>query len=127
MKRSIICGALLFVACAQEEPVAPPATATAGAESSDAALAQTDPEAERLFAYHCETCHGDGAHRPGTDALRLKYGGAIPEVLAERNDLSADYVRYVVRRGVNAMPFFRKTEISDEELDLIAGYLDQEQ
>jgi (+)-pinoresinol hydroxylase len=28
-----------------------------------------------------------------------------------------------VRTGVSVMPFFRKTEISDQELDALAAYL----
>ncbi len=31
-----------------------------------------------------------------------------------------------VRRGVSIMPFFRKTEISDAQLDALAAYLARE-
>jgi hypothetical protein len=32
-------------------------------------------------------------------------------------------VRFAVRRGTSIMPFFRKTEISDADLDAISQYL----
>jgi (+)-pinoresinol hydroxylase len=34
-----------------------------------------------------------------------------------------EITRTFVRNGVTIMPFFRKTEISDEELDALAAYL----
>jgi mono/diheme cytochrome c family protein len=44
-------------------------------------------------------------------------------VLEERTDLTPDTVRHFVRNGVSVMPFFRKTEISDAELEALAAYL----
>ena len=38
-------------------------------------------------------------------------------------DLSADVVSAFVRYGKHSMPFFRKTEISDEELKYLGAYL----
>lgn len=38
-------------------------------------------------------------------------------------DLSADVVSTFVRYGKHSMPFFRKTEISDEELKYLGAYL----
>jgi len=32
-------------------------------------------------------------------------------------------VRHIVRTGISVMPQFRKTEISDAELDALAAYL----
>ena len=81
------------------------------------------PTGESLYAYHCVTCHGEGPRMPGTAALQLKYDGAVPALLTEREDLSPVVVRLIVRRGINAMPFFRKTEISDAELEAIADFL----
>ena len=60
---------------------------------------------------------------PGTIALQAKYGGKLPALLEDRTDLSASSVRFFVRRGVSIMPFFRKTEVSDADLDAIAAYL----
>jgi len=44
-------------------------------------------------------------------------------VLEERTDLTAPVIKTFVRHGVLFMPTFRKTEISDADLDAIAAYL----
>jgi mono/diheme cytochrome c family protein len=76
-----------------------------------------------VFQYWCATCHGPPPDHPGTDALQAKYHGSKPAVLADRTDLTPETVRYFVRHGVTIMPFFRKTEISDADLDAIGAYL----
>jgi mono/diheme cytochrome c family protein len=84
-----------------------------------------DPVARghEVFQYWCATCHGAGPGHPGTDALQAKYHGSKPALLEDRTDLTPDEVRYFVRHGVTIMPFFRKTEISDADLDAIGAYL----
>jgi mono/diheme cytochrome c family protein len=47
----------------------------------------------------------------------------VPALLEKRTDLTAALVKTYVRNGITVMPFFRKTEISDAELDAIAAYL----
>jgi mono/diheme cytochrome c family protein len=84
------------------------------------AVADTGRE---LYQYWCATCHGRGIGFPGTVALQAKYGGKVPALLEDRTDLTAATVRFSVRRGVSIMPFFRKTEVSDADLDAIAAYL----
>ncbi len=60
----------------------------------------------------------------GTVALARKYQGTdTPAALEQRTDLSPELVRHVVRHGVKSMPFFRKTEIGDADLDDLATYL----
>ena len=76
-----------------------------------------------VFQYWCATCHGAGPGHPGSDALRAKYHGAKPGLLEERTDLTPEQVHFFVRHGVSIMPFFRKTEISDVDLDAIGAYL----
>jgi mono/diheme cytochrome c family protein len=71
----------------------------------------------------CSMCHGEGIGKPGTMALQAKYKGAVPALLDKRTDLTAEFVKTTVRNGVSIMPFFRKTEISDADLDAIAAYL----
>jgi (+)-pinoresinol hydroxylase len=78
---------------------------------------------DEAYQYWCATCHGRGPGHPGTVALTAKYKGALPGVLEERTDLTPQTVRFAVRRGTSIMPFFRKTEVSDAELDAIAQYL----
>jgi mono/diheme cytochrome c family protein len=74
------------------------------------------------FDKWCSDCHRP-AGGPGSLALQRKYRGTLPAVLEERRDLVPEYVTLAVRRGVSFMPSFRKTEISDAELALVADYL----
>ena len=78
---------------------------------------------EVVFEYWCATCHGAGPGMPGTAALRAKYGGKVPAPLAERTDLTPGSIRFFVRNGVSIMPFFRKTEVGDADLEALIAYL----
>ena len=91
-------------------------------------LAQTPTDAQlkkgqEVYQYWCWNCHGSGAGKPGTEALRAKYKDARPADLERRTDLTPVVIKTFVRRGVSIMPIFRKTEISDAELDALATYL----
>jgi mono/diheme cytochrome c family protein len=77
---------------------------------------------QKVYEYWCATCHGPG-NLPGTVALQTKYKGAKPALLSERTDLLPAVTKTFVRHGVSIMPFFRKTEISDADLDALAAYL----
>jgi (+)-pinoresinol hydroxylase len=103
--------------------------AHAQAQAPDARAAQLE-QGKRVYEYWCDTCHGAGLGLPGFDGLpgtqqlKIKYRGTnISPLLVERNDLVPDFVRVIVRQGVSFMPHFRKTEISDAELDALAAYL----
>ena len=78
---------------------------------------------KQLYEYWCATCHGSGAGHPGTQALDAKYKGAKPGVLDERTDLPPVVLKAFVRKGVSIMPFFRKTELTDAQLDAVAAYV----
>ncbi len=100
--------------------------AGAGAQPSAEVLA----EGKRVYDYWCLPCHGTGlglpgfGALPGTQQLALKYRGtAIPPLLEERTDLVPEFIKVIVRQGVSFMPYFRKTEISDAELDALVAYL----
>lgn len=84
------------------------------------ALAQ---RGEEVFDQWCEPCHGVGPGRPGTVALQALYNGQKPALLEERVDLVPELTRSFVRTGVSIMPFFRKTEISDADLEALGAYL----
>jgi len=71
----------------------------------------------------CGMCHGEGHDRPGTLALQAKYRGALPALLDQRTDLTPELIRTSVWNGTTVMPLFRKTEISDADLDAIVAYL----
>ena len=91
------------------------------------AIAQAPPEAQlkkgqEVYQYWCWNCHGMGAGKPGTQALQAKYNNARPADLEERTDLLPAVTKTFVRKGVSIMPIFRKTKISDAELDALATY-----
>jgi (+)-pinoresinol hydroxylase len=79
------------------------------------------------FQNSCVACHGPGPAHPGTRALAYKYHGKSPGPLGERTDLAPDFIKYVVRHGVSVMPMFRKTELSDADLDAVVAYLTRKQ
>jgi (+)-pinoresinol hydroxylase len=82
----------------------------------------TIQKGQKVYEYWCATCHGPG-NLPGTVALQTKYKGAKPALLSERTDLIPPVTKTFVRHGVSIMPFFRKTEISDADLDALAAYI----
>jgi mono/diheme cytochrome c family protein len=75
------------------------------------------------FQNSCVVCHGPMPERPGTRALAAKYKGQLPAMLEDRTDLQPAYIRTIVRSGVSVMPPFRKTELTDAQLDAIVAYL----
>ena len=77
----------------------------------------------QVFDKWCAPCHGSGLGKPATAALAFKYKGDPPALLEQRTDLTPDAVKSMVRTGVYTMPPFRKTEISDDDLDALAAYL----
>ena len=77
---------------------------------------------ERVFQQWCIHCHGEDNSGPGT--LRLAWDkGEDKSLLTERHDLNREYVRVVVRRGLDEMPSFRITEISETELKALVDFL----
>jgi len=76
-----------------------------------------------VYTKWCAPCHDPGVIHPGTNALTVKYRGVKPGVLLEWKDLRPETVRYLVRHGISVMPQFRKTEISDADLDALAKFL----
>jgi mono/diheme cytochrome c family protein len=107
-------------------------TALAGAALAQppAERAAQQGEGKQIYDYWCLPCHGPGlglpgfGGLPGTQQLGIKYRGTeISPLLEERTDLVPEFVKVIVRQGVSFMPQFRKTEISDAELDALAAYL----
>jgi mono/diheme cytochrome c family protein len=84
---------------------------------------------KELFKRNCAPCHGTDkgdfgrAMLPGTDALRIKYQGKLPAALEQRTDLTPTVIKTYVRRGTWSMPPFRKSELTDEQIDDISAYL----
>jgi mono/diheme cytochrome c family protein len=86
-----------------------------------------------VFAERCAACHSAIPKdtigppylplMPGTQALQARYKGAKPAELDRRTDLTADFVTAIVRGGLGSMPFFRPTELSDDDLTALDAYL----
>jgi (+)-pinoresinol hydroxylase len=98
---------------------------SAGAYTADAADASAArlAQGEKVFAYWCATCHSSGAGMPGTQALQAKYNGNPPALLLERKDLTPPQIAFFVRNGVSVMAQFRKTEVSDADLEALTTYI----
>jgi mono/diheme cytochrome c family protein len=73
-----------------------------------------------LFNESCSFCHGERGHATTLLGKRL---GAENAMLERRQNLNVELIRYVVRHGINSMPWYRRAELSDQELDSIAAYL----
>jgi mono/diheme cytochrome c family protein len=74
-----------------------------------------------VYQKWCTPCHGPGLGKPGTSAAAAH--GIKPAVLEQRTNLSPKMIESAVRNGVNFMPRFRKTEISNADLTAIEAYL----
>jgi len=85
--------------------------------------AEPPAEGRAVYVKWCAPCHDPGLTHPGTNALTVKYKGVKSGVLLEWTDLTAPAVKVLVRHGISVMPHFRKTEISDAELDALSRYL----
>lgn len=95
--------------------------------STSAIAAPASGTGKQVYQRWCSSCHSSGDRAPGTAALAAKYGAEKPAELEKRTDLDPEIVRYFVRNGVSVMPFFRKTEITDAELDALGAYLSHSQ
>jgi mono/diheme cytochrome c family protein len=77
-------------------------------------------DGKKVFNAWCQPCHGEVG--PGTYMLAKRLG-ADQSRLEKRDDLTAEYIRFVVRNGLNGMLAFRKTEVTESELDAVIDYL----
>lgn len=89
-------------------PIAAPAQSEAG-------------RGREIYQKWCSPCHGTGLGKPGTSAAAAH--GMKPAVLEQRTDLTPKVIETAVRNGINFMPRFRKTEISNADLAAIEAYL----
>jgi len=139
IKRAMVLALLALAACKQEAP-APhgPGMAGGGAGSPPPPPPyQTREQAPggdrlasgrdgaKLFSNRCGFCHlpgGMGTNLLTVQRVRL---GEPPENgrLANRTDLTPDYIKGVVRNGKVAMPPQTRVDVTDAELDAIAAYL----
>lgn len=95
--------------------------------AAGSALPAEATRGKEVFDLWCASCHKPlgpyVSSVAGTVVLDRKYNGKLPAALEERTDLTPTLVKYYVRNGVKFMPFFRKTEINDADLDALCAYL----
>ena len=75
-----------------------------------------------VYVDWCAICHapGEGATR----ILEERYQGALPAVVDERTNLTAELITARVRTWVAPqMPPFRQSEVSDADLEAVIAYL----
>jgi (+)-pinoresinol hydroxylase len=97
-----------------------------GADAQAPAGDTTLQRGAAVYQNWCAPCHSAGRGNPGTAALAAKYKTRqppLPPVLADRTDLTPQSIRFFVRQGVSVMAPFRKTEITDADLDALSAYL----
>jgi mono/diheme cytochrome c family protein len=93
------------------------------------AMAADAEHGHAVFLKWCAPCHGPGIGnngapaQPAVVALQAKYNGTLPALIEQRTDLQPDFIKVVVRNGITIMPFSRKTEISDHDLDDLVSWL----
>ncbi|MBY0394191.1 MAG: cytochrome c [Novosphingobium sp.] len=82
-------------------------------------------DGKTLFEVHCGYCHLTGGMGTNLLTKQRMMMGETPDkgLLANRTDLTADYVKSVVRMGKGAMPGQTKVDVTDVELDAVARYL----
>lgn len=109
-------------AVAQDDPA--PIAAWSRTRSLDENSGELAERGAAVFNNWCSACHGrDLRNAPGTRSLEFKYRDELPAALEDRTDLTAELLEYYVRQGIATMPFYRKTELSDDAVEALAAYL----
>ena len=117
---------------------APPAEKTAPAgpppfpvyvmrdQVSDGDRLNSVADGANLFSNRCGSCHLDFGMGTNVLTARRVKQGFPPEsgLLANRTDLTAAYVKTVVRHGLRGMPRITRVDVTDSELERIAAYLE---
>lgn len=110
MKRASSCLTLLLLIGAGVATAAEPG----------AALTPRQEQGRKLYNGSCVYCHGPNVWGTFTLGRRL---GADHALLEQRTDLVGPYVKTVIRAGLGSMPAFRRTELTDADVDAIVDYL----
>ena len=120
-KISVVVLLLLLAGCGADE-----ATGTGESAVGQATMSIAQYDGKDLFELYCIACHGAGPGHPGTMRLQERLSEDQAPLL-NRDNLDPEYVKLVVREGFKLMPPFRPTEITDRQLDLLAGYITGEE
>jgi (+)-pinoresinol hydroxylase len=134
-KRIIILTSIAFCisACAQVQTEAVTDTEQSGElfvsqwsrqPAGDKTIGTPAERGKVIFDSACNVCHSrDVRNAPATTSLEFKYQGQLPAALEDRTDLTAELITFYIRNGIAMMPFFRKTELSDADVELLSAYL----
>jgi len=92
--------------------------------SSTVLVAEDHANGEKVYDLWCGICHEGGPQDGygGSQVLALTRGESQARI-KDNDTLSPTYIEAVVRKGLGMMPPFRKTEISDDELNDLIAYL----
>ncbi len=82
----------------------------------------TELTGKEVFDHYCVHCHGPGNEGAGTLQL-ARTRGEDKALLTERTDLRPEYIQYIVRHGLKAMPAFVPSDLTDAQLEALADYL----
>jgi len=85
-------------------------------------LSLSAQDGEAIYQANCSHCHDPGMNNPGTQQL-TKTRGEENGILIDRDNLVDVYVKTIVRNGLNGMPTFKPTQITESELDALAEFL----
>lgn len=130
MKRLILAAALMTCAASVAAlppgpPPGPPPPYQMRPEAPAGDRLRPGGDGKTLFEVHCGYCHLTGGMGTNLLTKQRMMMGETPDkgLLANRTDLTADYVKSVVRMGKGAMPGQTKVDVTDAELDAVAKYL----
>lgn len=130
MSRFLLALALLAPATAMAAPGGvpelPPYQVRAAQPAGDRLQPGRDPKA--VFEHSCGYCHfpgGMGTNLLTKQMMMMMKRPPSDGLLTNRRDLTADYVKAVVRGGKGAMPAQTRVDLTDAELNAVAAYLAQ--
>lgn len=128
MKRIVPVAAILAISAAAyaQAPAAPPMPPyILRTVAPDGDRLKPGRDGKALFEAQCGYCHLAGGMGTNLLTKQQMMAGNPPEkgLLSNRDDLTADYVRTVVRMGKGAMPQQTKVDLTDAELDAVGTYL----
>ena len=128
MKRLLLVAGLTASAAAALPPGPPPGPPPPyqmrGAQPAGDRL-KPGGDGQVLFQVHCGYCHLLGGMGSNLLTKQRMMMGETPDkgLLVNRTDLTADYVKSVVRMGKGAMPAQTRVDVTDAELEAVAKYL----
>lgn len=130
MKRLLLAAALLSTTAAVAAlppgpPPGPPPPYQMRPEAPVGDRLKPGGDGKTLFEVHCGYCHLTGGMGTNLLTKQRMMMGETPDkgLLSNRTDLTADYVKSVVRMGKGAMPGQTKVDVTDAELEAVSKYL----